>query len=217
MHEIYNYLTKHFCDYDSIQELCVKKFAARANEDKRYSLAESPMSENAATGTDWEDPPTKDLNRGTEDVNNENVRRKDPHTSAEALVKGTSAESAGTSVLLESAPHETQDRPQNSLQATLWRLPIEDEPSKCEQEVVESLVTAERMNGMVQSAKPRKMVADVDRMALLGRDLAERACGVDKGGRKVADVDRKAVLGRELVERVHVVNEGTKMEHERQS
>jgi len=212
-HQIYNHLAKHFRDNDPIQELCAKKFAARTNEAKRDPSAENPTSEYAAIGAERENPPTKDLTRGIEDVNDRNVgRTKDPRTSLEASAEGTSAERAeGPMAPCAATLHETQDQPQNSLQATLRRLPIEDEPSECEQEAAESLVTAERTIGMVQSAKPRETVADVDRMALLGGDLAERACGVDEGGRKVADVDGKAALGGELAERVQGVSEGDEM------
>ena len=51
----------------------------------------------------------------------------------------------------------------------------------CEQEAAESIVMAERMNGMVQSANLPETIADVDRTALLGGEPAERACGVDEG------------------------------------
>jgi len=185
-HETYNYLAKHFRDNDPIQELCAKKFVTRANEDKRYSSAESPMNENAATErhahAEREDPPTKALTRGNEDVDDRNVgRTQDPRTSLEALAKGNSAKSAGTTVLLKSAPHETQDQPQDSLQATPWRLPIEDEPSECEQEAAESLVTAERTKGTVEKAEPRETVTDVDGNAVLGREPVERVHRVDEG------------------------------------
>ena len=63
------------------------------------------------------------------------------------------------------------------------RLPIEDEPCVCEQEAAESIVMAECMNGMVQSANLPEAIMDVDRTALLGGKLAERACGVNKGDR----------------------------------
>ena len=61
------------------------------------------------------------------------------------------------------------------------RLPIEGEPSECEQEVVDSVVTAGRMKGMAQSANPPETDADIDRTPTLGRELAMRDCGVDKG------------------------------------
>ena len=63
---------------------------------------------------------------------------------------------------------------------TPQRLPVEGKPHECEQEAAESVVMAEHMSGMpeaVETAEP--MVVDVDRMALLGREPAERACGVD--------------------------------------
>jgi len=190
-HQIYNHLAKHFRDNDPIQELCAKKFAARANEDKRYSSAESPTSENAATGADREDPPTKDLTRGIEDVGDGNVGREDPRTKAEASSKGTSAKcTETTAVVLESAPHETQDRPQNSLQATPQRLPIEDEPCACEQEAADSAMTAEHTSGMLETvgmAKPHKTDADVDGTAALGGEPAERVQGVGEGNETERD------------------------------
>jgi len=96
-------------------------------------------------------------------------------------VKGTSAKCTETTpVVLESVLHETQNEPQDSLQVTP-RLPIEGEPSECEREVAESVVTAERTNGKAQSANPPETVADVNRTASLGIKPAERACGVDEG------------------------------------
>ncbi|KIM68355.1 hypothetical protein SCLCIDRAFT_20264 [Scleroderma citrinum Foug A] len=140
-------------------------------------LRESPVSDNTAAERhadakrDEEDlPNTKDLpNRGMEHVDEENVRRKDLHTSTEASVTGTSAECAdGTLVLLEGVLHEMRNKPQNLLRATPWRLPIEGEPCECEQEVANGVVTARRTNGTAGTAT-------------LGKDLATVACGVDKG------------------------------------
>jgi len=87
---------------------------------------------------------------------------------------GRSAECAdGTLVLLEGASHEPRDEPQDSLRATpRRRLPIEKEPCVCEQEAEESVVTT----------KPPEMIANVDGMASLGGEPAERTCGIaDKG------------------------------------
>ena len=172
-----------------------KKSEPSANKAKREtrknSNAEprkSPVSENTAmerhanAKQDEEDlPNTQDLpNRGMEHVNEENVTHEDPHMSPEASVMGMSAECAdGTLVLLESAPHETRNLPQDSLPLTP-RLPIEGEPHGCKQEVAESVVTAERTNGTVTTAEPLAD-ADIDRMALLSGEPAERASGVDKG------------------------------------
>jgi len=208
-HEIYNYLADCFRDYDPIQELCLKKFAARTNDAKCYSSAESPTSENAATGAEREDLPTKDLTRGTEDVNDKIVGRKDPHTSStEASAMGSSANSAETTpVVLESAPHETQSVPQNSLPLT---------PGKCKQEAADGVVTAEHTNETAQLANSPETDADVNRTALLGGEPAKRASGVDEGGRKVTDVDRTALLGGEPAERASGVNEGDE-EREHQS
>ena len=67
----------------------------------------------------------------------------DPHMSREASVEGNSAKRTdGTSVLCAATPYKMPNQPQNSLQATQRRLPIEDEPCTCEQEAVESVVTA---------------------------------------------------------------------------
>ena len=55
------------------------------------------------------------------------------------------------------------------------------EPCECEQEAANSVVTAGCMNGTVERAEPMVADADVDRMALLGREPAERASGVDEG------------------------------------
>jgi len=208
-HQIFNYLAKCFRNRDPIVEPRAKKLATCTNDAKRYSSAESPTSENAATGPGQEDLPcTKDLIRGTKDVDNRNVgRTEDPCMSLEALVKGNSTESAGTTVLLTGKLHETQNQPQNSLPLTP-RLPIEGEPSECKQEAADSVVMAGCMNEAVQSANSPEMDADVNRTALLGRELAKRASGVDEGGRKVADVDRTALLGGEPAERASGVNKG---------
>jgi len=188
--EVFRYLVFYFHDCEPIVDPRAKKLVTCANEDKRYPSAESPTSENAATERlanakqDEElDLPTKALNRGTKDVNDGNVGHiEDPRTSLEASAKGTSAECAEetTPVVLESAPHETQNQPQNSLQATP-RLPTEGKPSECKQEVAESVVTVGRTKGMVRTANLPEMDTDVDRTALLGGELAERVCGVDEG------------------------------------
>ncbi|KIM57560.1 hypothetical protein SCLCIDRAFT_28780 [Scleroderma citrinum Foug A] len=118
---------------------------------------------------------TKDLStRGMED----------PCMSREASAEGNSAERTdGTSVLCAAMPHETPNQLQNSLQATRQRLPIEDEPCMCEQEAVESIVTARHTKGTAQSANPPEMDANADRTTLLGREPVERASGVDEGNR----------------------------------
>ena len=187
-HKIFNYLAKRFHNPNPIVDPC----ATSANEAKHgmdenshKEPKESPISESAATeqhadaNRDKEDlPSTKDLpNRGTEHVDEEIVGCEDPHTSPEALVKGTSAERAETTtVVLEGAPHKMQNSLQNSLQTTL-RLPIEGE-----QEAVESIVTAGRMSGMLKTVKTAvPTIADVNRTALLGRGPAERASGIGKG------------------------------------
>jgi len=180
-HQVFKYLAKRFRDREPIADPRTKKLATCTNDAKRYLSVKNPTSKNAATGADREDPPTKDLIRGTKDVDDRIVGHTDPRTSFEASAKGTSAKSAGTTVLLESELHEKQDRPQNSLQATPQRLPTEDQPRACEQEVAESLVTAERTKGKVGMAKPNQTVADVDGKAALGREPAERVHAVNKG------------------------------------
>ena len=77
-------------------------------------------------------------------------------------------------------PHEMQNRPQNSLPLTP-RLPIDGEPCRCKQEAADSVVTAGRTNGMVETANLPETIADVDRTAPLGGKPAERARGVDEG------------------------------------
>ena len=102
--------------------------------------------------------------------------------SQEASAEGNSAEHAdGTSVLCAAMPHEMPNQPQNSLQATRRRLPIEDEPCTCEQEAVESIVTARCTKWTAQLANPPETDANTDRTTLLGREPAERASGVDEG------------------------------------
>ena len=145
-----------------------------------------PTSANAATerhahaNSDEEDlsNTTKDLTQGTEDDDNGNVGRQDLRTNAEALAQGTSPNCAETTpVVLESTlPHKLQKQLQDSLQAT---------PYACKQEVADSIVTAGCTNGMAEMAKPT--IAGVDRTALLGGKLAERACGVDKGDETECD------------------------------
>jgi len=184
-HQVFKNLAKRFRDRDPIADPRAKKFATCANEDKRSPSAESSTSENAAAerlaNAEREDLPTKDLTQGTKDVDDRNVGREDPRMSPEASAKGTSAECAnGTLVLLESAPHETQNEPQDSPQVTP-RLPTEGKPSECEREVAESVVTAERTKGTVEKAEPRETVADVDGKAALGREPVERVHRVDEG------------------------------------
>jgi len=208
-HEMFMFLARRFHDYDPIKRDAETKLVTCANDAKRAPSAESPTSKNAATGAEREDPPMKDLTRGTEDVDDGNVGRKDPRTSLEASAKGTSAKCTETTVVvLESTPHETQNVPQNPLPLT---------PGECKQEAADGVVTAERTKGMVGMAKPRKLDADVDGTAALGGEPAERVQGVDEGGRKVADVDGKAVLGGEPAERIQGVGEGDETERDGQS
>jgi len=195
--EVFRYLAFYFRDCEPIVDPRAKKLATCANEDKRYPSAENPTSENAATERlanakrDEEDLPcTRDLTRGTKDVNDRNVGHEDPRTSPEASVKGTSAECTnGTLVLLTGEPHKTQNVPQNSLPLTP-RLPIDGKPDECKQEAAESIVMAGRTNGTVGMTEPHETVADID---------------------------GKAAPGRELAERVHVVDEGTEMERDSKS
>jgi len=180
--EVFRYLAYYFLDAEPIADPRAKKFAARANEVKHDPSAENPTSEYAAIGAERENPPTKDLTRGTEDVDNRNVgRTQDPCTSSEASAEGNSAECAnGTLVLLTGEPHETQNVPQDSLPLTP-RPPIEGEPNACKQEATDGVVTAERMIGTVETAEPTETDADVARTALLGGEPAKKASIVDEG------------------------------------
>jgi len=162
--EVFQYLAYYFLDADPIVDPHAKKLTTCANNDKCYLSVKSPTSENAATGADREDPPTKD-----------------PHTSLEALAEGTSTKRAeGPMAPCAATLHETQNVPQNSLPLTP-RLPIDGKPGECKQEVANSVVTAGCTKGMVGMANLPEMDADVDRTALLGGEPAERVCGVDKG------------------------------------
>ena len=131
----------------------------------------------------------------------------------EASAQGTSAKCAETtSVILEGTPHETQDRLQNSLPLTP-RLPIEGKPSGCKQEAVDSIVTTGRTNGMVRMAEPTE-IADVNlEKAAPDGEPAERAHRINEGNETVADVDRMALLGREPAEMACRVDEGDGTEH----
>jgi len=78
--EVFRYLAFYFHDCEPIVDPRTKKLATCANETKRYPSAETSTSENAATGADRENLPTKDLSRGTKDVDDRNVRHEDPRT-----------------------------------------------------------------------------------------------------------------------------------------
>jgi len=211
--EVFQYLAYYFLDAEPIADPCAKKLATCANEDKRYPSAESPTSENAATerhaNAEREDLPTKDLTRGTEDVDDGNVGCKDPHTSLEASAKGTSAKCTEmTVVILESTPHETQNVPQDSLPLTP-RPPIEGEPNTCKQEATDSIVIAERTIGTVKTAEPCETVADIDRTALLGGEPAERVCGVDEGDGKEREPQSRPQQAELYCEESHQHNANT--------
>ena len=175
------------------------------------------MSANAAT--EWhanakldEDnlSTTKALTRGTEDVDDRNVgRTQDPHRSTETSAKGTSANCAETTlVVLESMPHEMQNRSQYSLPLTP-RPPIEGEPSGCKQEVVDSIVLAGHANRMVKTAKPTEIM-DVNGMALLGREPVERARGIGEGDEMECEaqlqLQESKLLCREIDQRSRIAN-----------
>ena len=189
-HENFKYLVKRFCDNDPIphtNEFQCTGTAAAAEMPENYPTSANTATERHANAKlDEEDlSTTKALTRGTQDVNGGNTgHTEDPRMSLEASAKGTSTERTdGTIVLCAATPHETQDQPQDSLQTTP-RLPTKGKPSECEQEAEESVQTARRTNGTAQSANPPKMDTDIDpEKAVLGGDLAERACGVDEGNR----------------------------------
>ncbi|KIM58353.1 hypothetical protein SCLCIDRAFT_28137, partial [Scleroderma citrinum Foug A] len=175
--QIFKYLAKRFRDSEPIPH--ANEFqragtaAAAETPEKSPTSADAATERHASAERNNEDlTTTKALTRGTEDVDNGNVGRQDPRTKAEASAQGTSAKcSETTTVVLKSTPHEMQTELQNSLQTTP-RLPIEDEPSECTQEAADSDVMAGRTN---------EMDADVDRMALLGGEPAERVHIVDEG------------------------------------
>ncbi|KIM62811.1 hypothetical protein SCLCIDRAFT_24644 [Scleroderma citrinum Foug A] len=180
MHKIFNYLAKRF--FEQAGAAAEDISADSEKQKKSPTSADTATERHASAERNNEDlTTTKALTRGTEDVDNRNVGRQDPCTKAEA--SGTSAKCTETTpVVLKSAlPHETQTKLQNSLPLTP-RPPIEGEPSGCKQEAVESVVTAGRANGTVETAKPTE-IADVNRTALLGRGLVERASGVNEGDR----------------------------------
>ena len=182
-HQIYKYLVNYFCDYEPIADPCMKKLPTNANEAKQDGAAavRTKDSGKAHGQNSWrwrsckwdnkEDLTTKDLTRGTED----------PCTSLGALAEGTSAKSTGTNVLTGKL-HEMQNQLQNSLLLTP-RLPTEGKPNECKQEAADSIMMAGHTNQMVEMAEPTVVDVDIDRTALLGRDLAERASGVDKDNR----------------------------------
>ena len=147
---------------------------------------------------------TQDLTQGTED----------PCASLETLVEGNSAKSTdGTLVLLTGMLCKTQNEPQDSLRVTPQRLPIEGEPSKCKQEVVEGVAMAGCMNRMVKMAEPMEIVDINSEKAVLGRELAERACRVDEGDEMNVDINRTAMLGKDPAMMACGVDEGDRMEH----
>ena len=139
--------------------------------------------------------------------------------SLEASAQGTSAKHAEmTPVMLKSAlPHETPNQPQNSLQATRRRLPIEDEPCTCEQEAVESVVTARCMKGMAQSANPPETDANVDGTTSLGGELAKRVSGVDEGDGMEREpqswLQELKLLCGEIVQHSRIANENVPIAH----
>ena len=146
--------------------------------------ADTATEQHANAKLDEEDlTTTKALTRGTQDINNGNVRcMEDPHMSFEASAKGTSAKcTETTTVILEGTLHETQTEPQDSLPLTL-RLPIEGKPGKFKQEEVVSIVMAGHTNRMVKLAKPTETDMDINGKATLGREPVGMVHRVDEGG-----------------------------------
>ena len=136
--------------------------------------------------------------------------------SLEALAKGISTKCAETTpVILEGTLHKLQTKPQNSLPLTSRPL-IEGGPSRCKQEVVESVVTAGCANGMVEMAESTE-IADVNGMALLGRELAERARGISKGNetehKPQLRLQELKLLCREIVQHSGIGNENIPIAH----
>ena len=165
-HKIFKYLMKCFWNNDPIP--CANKFQCAGTATAVETSENYPTSAN--TGTEWH----VNTKRDKEDLSNTQDLTwgmEDPCASLETLAKGNSTKSAdGTLVLLKGMLHETWNKLQNPLWVTPQRLPIVGEPCECKQEVVNSIVMAECMNGMVQSAKPNEMDADIDRVALPGRE-----------------------------------------------
>ena len=75
-----------------------------------------------------------------------------------------------------------QNQSQYSLPLTP-RPPIEGEPSGCKQEVVDSVMMAERTNRTVKLAKPNESNADVNGTVTLGGGPVAEACRVNEGDR----------------------------------
>ena len=184
--EIFNYLAKRFRDPNPIVDprtTSANDAKCDAHENLHTELRESPVSDDAAT--EWHANAKLDEEdlSNTQDVNGRNAGcTEDPHASLETLAEGNSTESTdGTLVLLTGTPCETRNEPQNSLRATPRRLPIVGEPCECEQEAANSVATAGCTNGMVERAEPTVADADINRTAMLGRNLVTETCGVDEG------------------------------------
>ena len=194
---------------------CAGTAAAAETPEKSPTSADAATERHVSAERNNEDlSTTKALTRGTEDVDNGNVgRNQDPCMSSEDSAKGTSAKCAETTtVVLESAPHKMQNRLQNSLPLTP-RLPIEGEPSGCKQEAADSVVMAGRTNRMVRMAEPTE-IADINlEKAAPDGEPVERAHRIDEGDETDADVDRMALLGREPAEMACRVDKGDGMEH----
>ncbi|KIM55296.1 hypothetical protein SCLCIDRAFT_30457 [Scleroderma citrinum Foug A] len=116
-HEIFNYLARRFRDPNPIVDprtTSANEAKCGTDENSNAKPKQSPVSENTAmerhANAKWDEedlPHTKDLStRGMED----------PRASRETSAEGNSAECAdGTLILSEGAPHETQNKLQNSL------------------------------------------------------------------------------------------------------
>ena len=215
MHENFKYLVKQFRDNDPIP--CTNELQCTGTAAAAETPEKSPTSD--ITATEWhasternnEDLSTKALTRGTQDVNDGNVgRTQDPHMSLEASAKGNSAKCTEmTSVILESVLHKMQNLPQDLLLLTP-RLPIEGEPNRCKQEVADSVVMAGRTNGTVKLAEPTE-ITDIDGMALLGREPAERARGISEGNEMEREAQLRLqelkLLCREIIQCSGIANE----------
>ncbi|KIM52604.1 hypothetical protein SCLCIDRAFT_32511 [Scleroderma citrinum Foug A] len=214
-HKNFKYLAKHFHDNEPIphaNELqCTGTATAVETPDNCPTSADTATERHAHA--EWN---TEDLST-TQDVDNGNVRRmEDPRTSFKASAQGTSTNCAEmTLVVLESMPHETQDQPHSSLLLTP-RPPIEGEPGRCKQEVVDSVTTAGRTNGMAKMAKPTDVDVDSEK-APLGRDPAERACRVDEGDQMECEsksqLQQTKLLCKEIVQHSGIANENVPIAH----
>ncbi|KIM55151.1 hypothetical protein SCLCIDRAFT_30576 [Scleroderma citrinum Foug A] len=192
MHENFKYLTKRFCDNESIPRANELQHAGTATvaetPDNCPTSADAATERHVHAKLDEEDltTTTKDLTRGTEDVDNGNVGCQDPRKQKlwrKALVL-------------------------RALRRQL-SLPIDGKPNEWKQEAADSVVTATCTNGMAKMAKPTGMIVDVDRTPMLGGEPAARDCGVDEGDgteREGTQLQQMKFLCEEIIQRNKIAN-----------